>query len=106
VNLECIEEPMMNADYLLPEIPLALERERLEGRGALERAMSALSPVHRAVVELAYVGGFSCEEIGAIMRCPAATVNARLSHARRQLRVGLGANIAPCWPAFSQSRTA
>lgn len=49
-------------------------------------ALEALSPEHRACVELAYNGGFSGEEIAEIMDCPVNTVKTRLHHARKYLK--------------------
>ena len=37
-------------------------------------------------VELCYELGYSCEEIGTIMDCPANTVKTRLFHARAKLQ--------------------
>ena len=55
----------------------------------------------RALIELAYVGAYSCEEISAIMKCPASAVRTRLLDARFKLRIeiqagaaGLGADAA------------
>jgi len=86
---------------LLPMIPHAVETSGDGSLNALERAMSTLSPEHRALIELAYVGAYSCEEIGAIMTCPASAVRTRLLDARRRLRLeieagaaGLGADAA------------
>lgn len=50
------------------------------------QALKALSPKHRAVVELTYVQGFSCEEIAQIVNCPVNTVKTRMFHARARLR--------------------
>jgi RNA polymerase sigma-70 factor (ECF subfamily) len=85
-------ERRLAAYPVLPEVPPALEADCLESRDALERAMSMLPLEQRVAVELAYVGGYSCEEIGAIMTCPANTVKTRLFHARRRLRLDLDAS--------------
>lgn len=87
----CQRERRLAAYPAVPEIPAALESDRLESRDSLERAMQALSPEHRGVLELAYVGGYSCDEIGAIMGCPTNTVKTRLFHARRKVRAALDA---------------
>src|SRR6476620_1446567 len=50
----------------LPMIPPAVDTSGPESLNALERAMSTLSPEQRALIELAYVGAYSCEEISAI----------------------------------------
>jgi RNA polymerase sigma factor (sigma-70 family) len=51
----------------------------------LVRALDALSPEHRAVVELVYDFGYSYAEIGAILGCPENTVKTRMFYARRAL---------------------
>ena len=58
-----------------------------ERRASIARALGALSPDHRAVIELTYFEGYSCAEIAEIMRCPVSTVKTRMFHARRQLRM-------------------
>jgi RNA polymerase sigma-70 factor (ECF subfamily) len=55
----------------------------------LDRAMDELPPEQRTVLELAYIGGHSCEEIAAIMLCPVSTVKTRMFHARTKLRRSL-----------------
>ena len=55
-------------------------------RQHLQVAMSALSPAHRAVVELAYFQGYSYPEITALTDCPVNTVKTRMFHARIKLR--------------------
>jgi RNA polymerase sigma factor (sigma-70 family) len=59
---------------------------RRELASALGKAMSALSPDHRAVVELTYYYGRSYQEISEIVGCPVNTVKTRMFHARRHLR--------------------
>lgn len=51
-------------------------------RGALE----ALSPDHRAVIELAFWQGLPYKEIARIVNCPVGTVKSRMSYAKRHLR--------------------
>ena len=58
-----------------------------ETRASIARALGALSPDHRAVIELTYFEGYSCAEIAEIMRCPVSTVKTRMFHARRRLRM-------------------
>ena len=48
--------------------------------------MRRLPSEQRLVLELAYSGGHSLDEIAAIMQCPLGTVKARLFHARVKLR--------------------
>jgi Sigma-70, region 4 len=49
-----------------------------------------LSPEHRAVIELTYYQGHSCQEIAEIMGRPVGTVKTRLLHARHRLKTLLG----------------
>lgn len=58
-----------------------------ESRASIVRALGALSPEHRAVIELTYFEGYSCAEIAEIVRCPVNTVKTRMFHARRRLRM-------------------
>ncbi|ESS72495.1 RNA polymerase, sigma-24 subunit, ECF subfamily [Methyloglobulus morosus KoM1] len=51
----------------------------------LESALSALSPEHRAVIELTYYEGLHYSEIAVIMGCPENTVKTRMHHARKNL---------------------
>jgi RNA polymerase sigma factor (sigma-70 family) len=55
-------------------------------RRDLDRALSALSTPKRAVLLLAEVEGFSCEEIATMLGIPIGTVWTRLHHARKELR--------------------
>ena len=57
-----------------------------ELRDWLGQALSRLPVEQRMAVELCYELGYSCEEIGAIMDCPANTVKTRLFHARAKLQ--------------------
>lgn len=66
-----------------PPLERALHRELADELG---RALSALSPDHRAVVELTYFEEFSYPEIAEILGCPVNTVKTRMFHARRRLR--------------------
>ena len=59
---------------------------RKELRASLDGALKALSPEHRAVVELTYFQGHSYREIASIVGCPADTVKTRMFHARRRLK--------------------
>jgi RNA polymerase sigma-70 factor (ECF subfamily) len=60
--------------------------ERRELRDALDRALAALPPEQRAVVELAYFHELPYAEIAEIVGCPVNTVKTRMFHARRRLR--------------------
>jgi RNA polymerase sigma-70 factor, ECF subfamily len=55
----------------------------------LEGALAALSPDHRAVLELTFVQGFSQKEIAEIVDAPAATVKTRAFYAKQRLREAL-----------------
>ena len=56
----------------------------------LERALSQLPLNQRAVLELAYYVGYSCEEIAQIMDCPVNTVKTRMHKARQRMKTLLG----------------
>ena len=87
-------------DVLLTMPEEAIDREgpeeamtRQELRSTLARALEALSPEHRAVVELTFYHECSYQEIAEITGCPVNTVKTRMFHARRrlaQLLAGLG----------------
>lgn len=59
---------------------------RRELQGTLGRALGALSPEQRAVVEMTYYYEMSYPEIAQVMGCPVNTVKTRMFHARRRLR--------------------
>ncbi|HXS80108.1 MAG TPA: sigma-70 family RNA polymerase sigma factor [Gammaproteobacteria bacterium] len=65
--------------------------EHRDLRDWLTKALDALPPAQRAVVDLTYFGGYSYEEIAAIMGCPVNTVKTRMFHARAKLRHALPA---------------
>jgi RNA polymerase sigma factor (sigma-70 family) len=70
---------------------------RREVAGVLGRAIGALSPEQRAVVELTYYYGLAYQEIAEIVGCPVNTVKTRMFHARRRLKEllpGLGVSGA------------
>ncbi len=50
------------------------------------KALPALSPKHRMVIELSYFLDLSYDEIAQIVNCPVNTVKTRMFHARRQLK--------------------
>lgn len=69
------------------ELPdLATPEPDTESAAELVSAVRSLSPKHRLVVELCYFEGYSLQEIGNIVNCPANTVKTRLHHARKKLR--------------------
>jgi RNA polymerase sigma-70 factor (ECF subfamily) len=61
----------------------------------LNKALAALTPEHRAVLLLAVVEGFTCQEIAGILLVPIGTVMSRLSRARQALRERLAPGT-PC----------
>jgi RNA polymerase sigma factor (sigma-70 family) len=85
---------------VLPETPEWNDQDDPEGimtrqelGHTLARALEALSPEQRAVVELTFYHEYSYQEIAAITKCPVNTVKTRMFHARRrlaQLLAGLG----------------
>ena len=70
------------AEALTTEAPANTE----ELRDWLGQALGQLPVEQRMAVELCYELGYSCEEIGTIMECPANTVKTRLFHARAKLQ--------------------
>jgi RNA polymerase sigma-70 factor (ECF subfamily) len=70
-----------------------LEHHQLQRR--LATALGALTPEHRAVVELTYYQGYSCREIADIVGCPVATVKTRMFYARQRLRGLLAGEALP-----------
>jgi RNA polymerase sigma-70 factor, ECF subfamily len=75
--------------------PSTVTGESTDNFELLGRAMECLSAEHRAVMELTYYCGYSCEEIATIMQCPANTVKTRMFHARNKLRVLIPVLAAP-----------
>ena len=63
-------------------------------RKALTEAIDALSPTHRAVVNLTYFQDFGYREIAEILECPVDTVKTRMFHARRHLKQSLAGGLA------------
>ena len=59
---------------------------RAQLRRVLSEAVDALSPNHRAVIELTYFHEVGYREIAQIMGCPVETVKTRMFHARRRLK--------------------
>jgi RNA polymerase sigma-70 factor (ECF subfamily) len=88
-------EALMVAPMSEEQQPATVTGEWTDNSELLARAMECLSPEHRAVIELTYYFGHSCEEIATIMRCPANTVKTRMFHARNKLRVLIPVLAAP-----------
>jgi RNA polymerase sigma-70 factor, ECF subfamily len=74
-----------------------------ELRDWLGQALGELPIEQRMAVELCYELGYSCEEIGVIMECPANTVKTRLFHARAKLQKLLPQLATPS-PAAAPTR--
>lgn len=68
----------------------------LETEEMLFKALRALTPEQRAVMELVYYHGLHYSEIADIIGCPENTVKTRIFHARRKLR--------SLWPALTGGR--
>jgi len=60
--------------------------DRWELQQSLETALATLSAEQRAVLELTYFHGYSCQEVADIVDCPVNTVKSRMFYARRRLR--------------------
>ena len=58
----------------------------LETQEVLFALLRALTPEHRAVMELVYYHGLHYTEIARVIDCPENTVKTRVFHARRKLR--------------------
>lgn len=65
-----------------PDSAAITDRERR----MIEAGLETLSADHRAVLQLAFAGGFSQAEIAAIVGCPVNTVKTRTFYAKQQLR--------------------
>lgn len=83
VELETLED--LADEALDPEADVLRQVTHEE----LARALAALTPEHREVLELAFFQDFSCKEVAAIVGIPLGTVKSRLSYARRILRTTL-----------------
>ena len=65
-------------------------------RSLLLKAMSELSPDHRAVIDFTYFQEMGYREIASIMECPIDTVKTRMFHARRHLKKRMAGGL-PDW---------
>jgi RNA polymerase sigma factor (sigma-70 family) len=72
-----------------PEIALST----LQLQHLVARALDALPPLQRTVVNLVYYHGMGYEEIAAIMDCPVNTVKTRMFSARTRLKVLLAGQL-------------
>lgn len=81
------DEPLAEDDYeSLDAYAPADPHADHELRDWLSKGLVRLPAEQRLVLELAYGGGHSIDEIAAIMQCPVGTVKARMFHARMKLR--------------------
>lgn len=70
--------------------PYVLYLRKLE-REEIRQAINGLPILHREIVVLRDIEGFSYQEIATMLGCPAGTVMSRLGRARKKLRQVLGA---------------
>ena len=70
--------------------PYVLYLRKLE-REEIRQAIDSLPILHREIVVLRDIEGFSYQEIANMLGCPAGTVMSRLGRARKKLRQVLGA---------------
>ncbi len=82
------DHPLVDTSVDVASVPVMHDdgAGQREVRQCIERALVALPPVQRLVIELAYFMGHSCEEIAAITDTPVNTVKTRMFHARERLR--------------------
>jgi len=95
--LRRLDEPVDDERSAGMESPEATpEQSAAQGRSraALTKAIDALSPAHRAVVNLTYFQEFGYREIAEILDCPVDTVKTRMFHARRNLKQSLAGDLA------------
>ncbi len=71
----------------------------------LSRALDTLPAEQRAVLLLAAVEGFTCNEIAGIMSIPIGTVMSRLSRARQAMKAHLSAGVTPLRAAAAARKT-
>ena len=90
--LERERRPLPQLDATPVEMPAELSDAEAR-RAAVARAVAALPPDQRAVVELTFAFGHSYGEIAAILGCPEGTVKSRMFHARARLRPMLRALV-------------
>lgn len=69
--------------------PYVLYLRKLE-RAEIQQAINSLPTLHREIIVLRDIEGFSYREIASMLGCPAGTVMSRLGRAREKLRQILG----------------
>ena len=95
--LRRLDEPVEDSEAKQRLSPDAGPEERFGQRKThvlLRKAMSELTPDHRAVVDLTYFHEMGYREIADILGCPVNTVKTRMFHARRHLRARLDGELA------------
>lgn len=58
-------------------------------RGDLHKLLSILKPINRAIFELVYLRGYSCEQAAEILVMPCGTIKTKLQSGYRKLRTAL-----------------
>jgi RNA polymerase sigma factor (sigma-70 family) len=94
--LQRLDESVADDPAAQPESPEPGPEEQLSQRElhrVLVQALDALSPQHRAVVDLTYFHGIGYREIADIVDCPVDTVKTRMFHARRRLKMLLAGRV-------------
>lgn len=84
VSLEVMVPDRMELSAKTEGPERAAERHEIEE--AVQAALLALPPTHRAAVVLHDIEGLTEEEIARVLKCPRGTVKSRLYHGRRRLR--------------------
>lgn len=62
------------------------ERQTVERRDLIVKALSRLTPNHRLMIEFVLYLGLSYREVADVVGCPVNTAKTRVHHARKQLR--------------------
>jgi RNA polymerase sigma-70 factor (ECF subfamily) len=98
IELDAEEEKMDFPDASGTD-PLSIYLRKIERR-EVRAAIESLPLLHREIILLRDIEGFSYQQIATILGCPAGTVMSRLGRAREKLRELLG-----WWRADSDSKT-
>ncbi|MBI5934283.1 MAG: RNA polymerase sigma factor [Chloroflexi bacterium] len=83
-----------------PSLQSQIEADELGD--ALQRCLASLPFVHRSVLALVDVDGFTYEETAATLQIPVGTVKSRLARARAAMRAALG-NVSELLPSVYQN---
>lgn len=60
-----------------------------EEAAAVHAALDRLSPAHREIMTLRFLGGLGYDEIASVLDCPVGTVRSRIHYAKAALRMAL-----------------